>query len=185
MDKNKKSILGVADGLSIAASRLAEIGVVAMTLLLTYEVLARYVFRSPTYWTSDVSTSIMIWMTYLAMGYCLRGGHMIRITAVIGMLNPAGRKLAEGFSLSVILAFSVFAVWLTADAMMESIAYGRRAPSMLRMPLWISELPVVVGFVILSLQAFADLLRLPFRPAPEFASAAEQEMMTDDSEGRS
>lgn len=185
MDNRKKSILGVADMISVFASRLAEVGVVAMTVLLTYEVLARYVFRAPTYWTSDVSTTIMIWMTYLAMGYCLRGGHMIRITAVIGVLNPVGRKIAAGFSLLVILAFSVFAVWLTSKAMMESIAFGRRAPSMLRMPMWISELPVVVGFVILSLQALADFLRLPFRPAPEFASAAEQEMMTDDNEGRS
>ena len=181
-ESQQPRLLGVADGLSLVASRLAAIGVVAMTVLLTYEVLARYVFRAPTHWTSDVATTTMIWMTFLAMGYCLREGHMIRITAIIGHLSPGGRKVAEALALVAILGFSLFVIWISTKAMLDSIAFGRRQPSMLRMPTWIAELPIVLGFIILALQALADLIRLPGRPAPVFVGAGEQEMPTDHSE---
>lgn len=172
----------VADILSLLAKRLSELGIVAMTAMITYEVVARYVFRAPTRWTSDVATTTMIWLTFLAMGYCLREGHMIRITAVIGQLPDRGRKLAEALSLVAVLGFSVFAVWIASDAMIDSIAFGRRQPSMLRMPSWINELPVILGFAILSIQALAELLRLPSRPAPIFLGAAEQELPADKEE---
>lgn len=171
-----RGALRLADGLSLIAARLSEVGIVAMTMLLTYEVVARYVFRAPTHWTSDVATTVMIWLTFLAMGYCLRDGHMIRITAVIGQLPPAGRKAAEALSLVAILGFSIFVLWVATGSMLDSIVFGRRQPSMLRMPTWIAELPIILGFAILALQALADLIRLPGRPAPDFASSAEQEL---------
>lgn len=179
-----RGALRLADGLSRVAARLSEFGIVAMTVLLTYEVVARYVFRAPTHWTSDVATTVMIWLTFLAMGYCLREGHMIRITAVIGHLPPAGRKAAEALSLIAILAFSVFVIWVASRAMMDSIAFGRRQPSMLRMPTWIAELPIILGFAILALQSLAELIRLPGRPAPVFATSAEQELPQADPEAR-
>lgn len=172
---SRSRLASLADGISLVAVRLSEIGIVAMTILLTYEVLARYFFRNPTHWTSDIATTVMIWMTFIAMGYCLREGHMIRITAIVGQLAPAGRKAAEMLSLVAVLLVSVFAVWITAEAMMHSINYGMRQPTMLRMSSWIAELPVVIGFAILALQALADLLRLPSRPAPVFVGAVEQE----------
>ena len=181
-DGRQLRVTAWADGMSALASRLSEVGIIAMTVLLTYEVVARYIFRAPTYWTSDVATTTMIWLTFLAMGYCLREGHMIRITAVIGQLPPLGRKLAEALSLLAILFFSIFVIWISTRALLDSIAFNRRQPSMLRMPSWIAELPVVVGFVILALQSLADLLRLPQRPAPVFVGAAEQELPHVDQE---
>lgn len=175
----KSRLLGVADNLSLAACQLAKVGIVVMTALLTYEVVARYIFRAPTHWTSDVATTVMIWLTFLAMGYCLRDGHMIRITAIIGQLHDRGRKAAEALSLIAILLFSIVVIWITTRAMLDSIAFGRRQPTMLRTPAWIAELPIVLGFVILALQAVADLLRLPGRPAPVFMGAGEQELPTD------
>lgn len=169
----------LADGLSLLACRLADLGIAAMTILLTYEVCARYVFRAPTHWTSDVATTTMIWLTFIAMGYCLRENHMIRITAVIGQLPPKGRKAAEALSLLAIFLFSLLVIWISTTAMLDSIAFGRRQPSMLRMPSWIAELPIVVGFVILALQSLADLLRVPGRPAPVFMGAGEMELPSD------
>lgn len=175
---------GVADGLSLVAARLSELGIVAMTAMVSYEVVARYLFRAPTHWTSEVATTTMIWLTFLAMGYCLRERHLIRITAIIGQLPPAGRKAAEALSLVAVLTFSVIAVWISTVAILDSIAFGRRQPSMLRTPSWLIELPIVLGFVILALQALADLLHLPYRPAPVFHGASEQELPAEPGEGR-
>ena len=44
------------------------------------------------------------------------------------------------------------------------------------MPTWIAELPIIPSFAILALQALADLIRLPGRPALISPGSAEQEL---------
>ena len=161
------------DLVSGLCARTGDVLLVAITAMLAWEVIARYILLSPTRWTHDVSTTMMIWFTYLSMALVLRDRQMIRITALVGLAGPMLRRLAEAFSLVVIAAFCAIAVTFAWDMMMQSIAMGRRQPTMLRMPNWIAELPVVLGFSLLFLQALADLIRLPFRPAPEFSPTGE------------
>jgi TRAP-type C4-dicarboxylate transport system permease small subunit len=141
--------------------------------MLFFEVVARYIFNAPTIWTQDVAITCQVWMTYLGMNYVLRQRQLIRIAAIASLFGPTMRKVLEGFSLLVIAAFGVIAVVYGSDMVADSIRLGRRQPTMLEMPNWITELPVVLGFALLSLQAVADLIRLPFRPAPDFNAGAE------------
>lgn len=152
---------------------MGDVLVVVITLMLFFEVVARYVFNAPTIWTQDVAVACQVWFTYLGMAYVLRQRQLIRITAVAALAGPTGRKVLEGFSLLVIAAFSAVAVVFGWDMVADSIQLGRRQPTMLEMPNWIAELPVVLGFLLLGIQAVADLIRLPFRPAPEFGSGGE------------
>lgn len=174
--------LRIVDGISVTAARIAAVMIVIIAVILAYEVLARYVFRAPTRWTSDVGTTLMIWLTFLAMAQSLRSDGMIRITAVVANAPASVRKLSQGFTLVVIGGFSLLAVWLCFGAMVESFTMGRRQPTMLQMPEWIAEAPIIVGYACLALQALADLIRLPFRPAPAFVSHDEAELhsMTED-----
>jgi TRAP-type C4-dicarboxylate transport system permease small subunit len=98
---------------------------------------------------------------------------MIRIAAFASMAGPRVRKLLEAFTLVVILAFSAMAVYYAWGIVADSIRLDRRQPTMLEMPNWITEIPVVIGFAFLGLQALADLVRLPFGPAPDFSAGAE------------
>jgi TRAP-type C4-dicarboxylate transport system permease small subunit len=141
--------------------------------MLFLEVVARYIFNAPTIWTQDVAITCQVWMTYLGMAYVLRQRQLIRIVAIASLFGPRMRKALEGFSLLVIIAFGMVAVVYGGDMVADSIRLGRRQPTMLEMPNWITELPVVIGFAFLSLQAVADLIRLPFRPAPDFNAGAE------------
>lgn len=168
-------LLRGADLLSALAGWLCALMILAIAAMLAYEVTARYVFHAPTRWTSDVATTLMISLTFLAMAQSLRQRRMIRITALVGGGSPRVRRLAEAFSLLVILGFATLAVWLCAGAMAESYAMGRRQPTMLQMPEWIAELPIVLGYGLLGLQALANLLRLPWRPAPDFGTTGDPE----------
>lgn len=178
-------VLALVDGVAWACARLGDVLLVLITVFLTYEVVARYVFFAPTKWTQDVSIVLQIWFAYLGMAFVLRQRQMIRITALLTMAGPALRRIAEGFSLAVIAAFCLVAVIYGWDIMMDSIRLGRRQPTMLEMPNWIGELPVIVGFALLFVQAVADLIRLPFRPAPEFSPAGEHGPAEDDADAAS
>lgn len=167
--------LNAVDSVSNWAARLADCLIIAIGAMMVYEVVARYVFRSPSRWTSDVATTLMIWITFISMAYVLRQGSMVRITALVSKAPPLGRKIAEGFSLCVIAAFAILVAWLCLRAMNEGIAIGRRQPTMLQLPNWVAELPIVVGFALLAIQAIAQLLRLPFVPAPEYEHGTDVE----------
>ncbi len=166
-------LLTTVDGLGNFCARLGDLIIIAISVMLFYEVGARYLFNSPTQWSQDIAVTLQVWFTYLGMAYVLRQHQLIRITAVLGLLPARGRQLLEGLSLLIILAFSTVAVTKGWGIVADSIHLGRRQPTMLELPNWISELPVVIGFALLGVQALADLLRLPFRPAPEFTPAGE------------
>ncbi|WP_420392335.1 TRAP transporter small permease [Acuticoccus sp.] len=173
-------LLAAVDAVSGLAARVSDVLVVLIAIMLAYEVGARYLFLAPTKWTHDVSIVLQIWLTYLGMAFVLRQRDMIRITALIALLGPNGRRIIEAVSLVAILAFCVVAFLAAWDVVRDSLALGRRQPTMLAMPNWIGEVPVIVGFALLFLQALCDLVRLPFRPAPTFAPPTE----LPDDEGR-
>ncbi|MBB4305679.1 TRAP-type C4-dicarboxylate transport system permease small subunit [Rhodobium orientis] len=168
------SVLRLVDAAGAACARLGDVLVAAIAAMLCFEVVARYLFNSPTIWAQDVAIAFQVWFTYLGMAYVLRQRQLIRITALLALAGPASRRLADGFALLVILGFSLIAVIYGWDIVAESIRLGRRQPTMLELPNWIVELPVVVGFALLALQALAELIRLPFAPAPEFSPTGEQ-----------
>ncbi|MEX1663685.1 TRAP transporter small permease [Thioclava sp. 15-R06ZXC-3] len=167
--------LRAIDSLSSIAAWGADLAIIAICAMVSYEALARYILHAPTRWTADVATTLMLWLTFIAMAQSLRNRRMIRITALIGGRSPTIARLAELFSLLVIGAFSILAVWLCFGELVESFEMGRRTASMLQLPQWIIESPVVLGYALLALQAFADAARLWIRPAPTFSHAEDPE----------
>lgn len=161
------------------AEGCATLGVwmlIFVTAALSYEAIARYLFHAPTQWTQDISTTLQIWFTYVGMAMVLKEGGMIRISAIL-MIAPLWlRYVLEVLALLVVLAFSLVAVTKGWAMLMDSIQLGRRQPTMLALPNWISEIPIVAGFGLLALQAVVELIRLPFRGPPTFRPDGEVEM---------
>lgn len=147
--------------------------IIFVTVVLTYEAVARYFFASPTQWTQDISVTLQIWFTYMGMALVLKDREMIRITALLAIAPKSVRYVLEAVSLIIIFLFSLLAVTKGWDVVADSIRLGRRQPTMLALPNWIAELPVVLGFFLLLVQSTAELIRLPFRGPPDFSVIAE------------
>ena len=139
-------------------------------------------FHAPTKWTHDVSTLMQVWFTFLGMALVLKKREMIRITAILAIAPAWMRYLFEGISLLIIAVFSIVASVKGYDMMIDSLQLGRRQPTMMALPNWVGELPIVIGFGLLALQSFVELLRLPFGPAPEFSVGGEHDVPTVDEE---
>ena len=174
--KPRLPLLRWVDGLGEVFGRVGDVMVILIAILLTYEVVARYVFLAPTQWTQDVSTTLQIWFTYLGMAMVLRSRQMIRISALLAISPAWLRYVLEALGLFVIAAFSAIAIVKGFEMMWDSILLGRRQPTMISMPNWVAELPIVVGFTLLFLQSLCDLIRLPFGPAPSFSPGGEHDL---------
>lgn len=95
--------------------------------------------------------------TFLALAYALRAGGHIRVTLLIGRLPERMHRFFEIVVVTIALAMSAFATWYVVLLVYESLEFGDRSSGMVSVPLWIPQLPVALGLVILTL-ALADEL---------------------------
>ncbi|MFY9348050.1 MAG: TRAP transporter small permease, partial [Orrella sp.] len=94
--------LRVVDWVAEACGQIGYVMVIAIGLMLTYEVIARYIFLAPTQWTQDIAVTLQIWFTYLGMALALKQRQMIRITAFLAIAPLWMRYLMETLALVVI-----------------------------------------------------------------------------------
>ncbi len=171
-------LLRFVDRVAEVCGHLGVLMVIFIAAVLSYEAIARYFFHAPTQWTQDISITMQVWFTYLGMALVLKEGKMIRITALLAVAPAWVRYACEALALIIILLFSIMATVKGWDVVIDSFRLGRRQPTMLALPNWIAEIPVVLGFALLALQSLAELIRLPFRGPPEFNP--ESEIQLDD-----
>lgn len=179
IDTRQNRLLVWLDAVTQWCCNLGVYMLIFVTAALSYETVARYFFHAPTQWTQDVSTSLQIWFTYLGMALVLREGRMIRITAILAVSPRWLLYVLEALALLVVLGFGIVAVTESYAMLADSIRLGRRQPTMLALPNWISELPVVLGFALLTLQTMVELVRLPYRGPPVFKLDGEASMPDD------
>ncbi len=60
--------------------------------IVSFEVIARYIFNAPTIWVNEASRFLQIWATYLALTYTFHKKDFIRITFIYDRLNDKGKK---------------------------------------------------------------------------------------------
>lgn len=155
-----KSLLELIDRVGVACSRIAGWLFFAIGLMITYEVVARYVFNAPTIWAEEMSRFFQVWAVYLGAAYVLRYRHLIRITLLTDRIGSLGRRIAEAFSLIVIGAVCVVAIAWGIEIVAESVRLNRTTSTMLDVPQWMTELAIPVGCGLLLLQCVAQLVRL-------------------------
>jgi TRAP-type C4-dicarboxylate transport system permease small subunit len=137
---------------------LSMIAIVATALVLTYSVVTRYFFKSPTDWQDDVSVFLLVGMTFFCTAWVqsLRGH--IGIEALAAVL-PARVNALRQFVVDILsLAFCAFYSWKSWALCHEAWVDGQTTQSTLAPPLWIPYSMMSAGMTLLSLQLLLQLL---------------------------
>jgi TRAP-type C4-dicarboxylate transport system permease small subunit len=132
--------------------RLALLGgvlLVAVGGLISYEVVARYLFNAPTTWILDVSIYLTMWATFLAVGHTLRAGAHIRMDLYVRRLAPRVRRRTDVIVALVALAFSALLTWQGLQSIADAVRLGEVTLSTIRVPLWVPLAAIPTGGLIL------------------------------------
>ena len=70
------------------------------------------------------------------------------------------QRVLEILAMTIIALFSIMVMWKGFGIFFESLERGRTTGSMLDLPTWISELPVVIGFALLAVQAVIEIVNV-------------------------
>jgi len=124
-------------------------------LIVTYEVVMRYVFTAPTRWVEEIASLLQIYGVFLACAWLVARREHIRITVVTARLPQASRQWLARASLVVVAVIAAIAAWSAADLGWSAIQRGERTDSTLELPMWLLHAPVAVGLGLASLQALA------------------------------
>ena len=162
--------------LSTWAAWVAAAAFFVIGLIVTYEVVMRYVFLAPTRWVEEISALLQIYAVFFACAWLVARREHIRITVLTTYLPARAQLALARLSLLVIASVAALSAWFGIELMRFSIEMGQATDTTLELPMWIVQAPVAVGLILVALQALAtlaDSFTTPARlletaPPPEF-----------------
>jgi TRAP-type C4-dicarboxylate transport system permease small subunit len=129
-----------------------------MTLLITVDVLGRYLFGSPTFIATEVSGYLMAAMVFLGLARISRTGQQIEVTILLDRMPDKPRKWVRFSTLTVSLIFIAWFAVLTIGPVRQNLDFGSRSITPLKMPMWIPTLFIPIGLGLLSVDLLARWL---------------------------
>jgi TRAP-type mannitol/chloroaromatic compound transport system permease small subunit len=156
-----KTLVRGIDRLSNVCGALAAIIVVVLIVLMLYDVMMRYLFNAPTLWGFDVNTFLMGASFVLSIAYALANDAHVRVDL---LYTPATRWRLPwvdlvGFSFLMLptSAWITTALW---HYFAEAYRTGERSGTSAWNPvLWPFRFILFVGFLVLTLQILAEILK--------------------------
>ncbi len=148
------------DKITEVAAHVAAWMFFSVGAMITYEVVMRKVFNSPTIWVDEITRFVQIWAVYIASAHILKKRGLITVELFTSSLSKGKFKVLESLSLIVIAFFSFVAVYYGIGIVAESIELGRKTSTMLGVPKWMTESAVPIGFSLLFVQALVELVKI-------------------------
>src|SRR4051812_36036900 len=159
--------------------RIAQLSIALMMALITCDVIARNVFRTSLLISDEVSGYLLVVMTFFGISYSLRSGSLLRIEFLLFALPKCLRAIVD--ILFDLVALIVCLLLLRSMVRFIWITWEREAiaPTLIKTPLWIPQLAMPLGMLILVvaflLELRGSILRLlgrepapPSEPTPHF-----------------
>ena len=157
--------ISLVEALSRACGVLSALLLTFSMVVVCQMIMMRYVFRAATIWQTEAVVFSATAAIFLGAPYVLLTGGHVGVD-VIKLL--AGRRTQVRLSLvgAVMgLLFCLIMVVGTGIHLYEALEGGWTTPSVAAVPLWMPLTPMLAGFILLSLQYIAEIIKLSGEPS--------------------
>ena len=154
-----KTVLRAVDRLSEGVGLLVSVLMPAMVVVLAIEVVARYVFNSPTLWAYDTAIFMFGYTGLLGGAYALKRKEHINVDLFYARLSPRGKAVLDvitGLLFFFFMALVVIYGWGTA---IQAIEGGEATATLWGPPIGHFKLMIPIGAALLILQGLANWIR--------------------------
>lgn len=154
-----KRVLSAIDAISKWTGYVAMFGTLAIILLLSIEVVARYVFNAPTLYATE-STSIAYGVMVLIAGaYVLVAGGHVNMDALYSRLSSRKRAVLDIFTSVFFFAFCVILLRNGIPLAIKAVVLQEHSQSAWGAPWWPTRIAIPIGAFLILLQGLAKLIR--------------------------
>jgi TRAP-type C4-dicarboxylate transport system permease small subunit len=115
---------------------------------------AGFLFRG----ADDIVAWLCAASAFLALAYTFRNGEHVRVSLLLQGLPPAARRHAETFCLVAALIVMGYTTWAVCSFVLESWRFAELAQGLIQIPIWIPQLPVVLGAAVFAVSIADELV---------------------------
>jgi len=157
--KSMKRIISAIDKINLFVGNVVKFLLLYMALTLLFEVIARYVFNSPTLWVLDLAKFAMGFLGILGGGYTLLLGSHVKVDVIYGTRSVRTKAIMD--LCTSVLFFIFIIVLLTQSAHMALASFDIRehTTTVFSPPLYPLKMAIPVGVGLVLLQGVAKVLR--------------------------
>ncbi len=143
-----------------------------MGFLITADIFLRTTVNYSIQWAFAMNGFISATVAFLAGGYALLEKQHVKVDIIYMRFSPRLKGIVDVCTSSLLFFLCGVFVWTGSVLVMESITSGYTTGGVLDMPLYVSQLLIPLGGLLLGLQAFVDLtdsikLALGMKPIDE------------------
>lgn len=150
----------IVEAASVVGGQFSKVGLFLMMMLITYDVIARYVFMKPTLFIDEISGYLLVMVAFMAVPMVTKEDRHIRMDVLSSRL-PASYQVWLELILSIISILAIGVVlWrsiiLTHNLYVRGVLFG----SVLYTPLYIPQSFIPIGLTLLILQYIVEVVKL-------------------------
>ncbi|UJW87144.1 TRAP transporter small permease [Devosia sp. SL43] len=146
---------------------LAGLGLVAMTVIVAYQVFMRFVINASPSWTEAGAIMLMTWFIFLGAAVGVRENFHMGFDVLLYVLPSSAKPWLRGTSDVIVFAFAFGMLWYGGEL---AIRYWSTRIPVLGLPTSFTYFPIVVSGALMCLFALERfLLRLAGEPVDDVA----------------
>lgn len=123
--------------------------------------------------TDDIVAWFCAASAFLAMAHTFRWGDFVRVTLLLDNLGPRARHLFEAASLSIAAIFVGYLAFWACRFAYESWQFNDMANGLIAIPMWIPQMSLVVGALLLFVAVVDELVGVLRGARPGYVVAME------------
>ena len=114
------------------------------SLLITLQVILRYVFNYSISWAEELTRFAIVWMSFIAIGMGVRKGGHISVETLLLVLSGKWRKLAVSFMCTLGMSLGIVLIYTGASLVYRVYLRGQVSSAM-EIPMFIAYICVPLG----------------------------------------
>jgi TRAP-type mannitol/chloroaromatic compound transport system permease small subunit len=152
-------ILRLIDNISKWTGRAASFLIVVITLVMVFEVVARYILNRPTIWASEITG--MLFGTYCLLGgaITLYMGKHVNMDVIYTRLSPKGKATIDIITFWFFVLFCIALIWKGGEVGWRSVMTLEHSGSVWNPPVYYFKMMLPIGAFLLLLQGIAKFTR--------------------------
>jgi TRAP-type C4-dicarboxylate transport system permease small subunit len=138
--------------LSLGAA-LAAVLMILCAGALGYGILVRWLTGGSSIWPIDMAGHALVYIVMLAAAEAFRRDEHIGVDLLVANLPPRGRRIADRWASLVVLVTALVLLWTGIDMVAFSRAINLHTANYVELPLYLIQLAMPVGALMLALVA--------------------------------
>lgn len=148
----------VLDKITYVAGCFAGLLIFCCGMMISYEVVVRGLFNTPTEWVMELATYCVTIAGFLGMGVTYGAKKHIHVDILLSKLSASQCTYLAVITTFIGAVYSFIFTVKGAEMVMQSIALNNHAATTLGTPLWIPQISMPIGMGILFLHTVYDFL---------------------------